>query len=338
VAITIIVMPATVPSTLHLRLPAESRVASPESRNDGITRVDLAELLAMRARAAKPVAKRARSPLTGGHASALRGRGMDYAESRIYEPGDDARNIDWRRTARSGKWHTKLFEAEREHGLLLLVDTHATMRFGTRRRYKSVAAARAAAWIAWTCVRAGDRIGAMAFGAVRSAVDPHAGTRGALAVLGALARWDESAQQDAGSAEPLSAALARAQRLVTPGSRAWLLSDGWCTDDGAVQALRRLARHADLRVAIVVDALEREPARAGTCVFETASGKPGRGRFVVDLGGPRTLAQFGERMSQGRRRLADACDKATVPWVLFATTDEPDIVVAPAWRRRTRRS
>jgi hypothetical protein len=73
-------------------------------------------------------------------------------------------------------------------------------------------------------------------------------------------------------------------------------------------------------------------------VFETASGKPGRGRFVVDLGGAESRAQFGDRMSQGRRRLADACDKATVPWVLFATTDEPDIVVAPAWRRRTRRS
>jgi uncharacterized protein (DUF58 family) len=305
----------------------------------GITRVDLAELLAMRARAAKPFALRARSALTGGHASAVRGRGMDYAESRIYESGDDARNIDWRRTARSGKWHTKLFEAEREHGLLLLVDTHATMRFGTRRRYKSVAAARAAAWIAWTCVRAGDRIGAMAFGDVRSAVDPHAGTRGALAVLGALARWDESAQHaDAGSAEPLSAALTRAQRLVTPGSRAWLLSDGWCTDEGAVQTLRRLARHADLRVAIVVDALEREPARPGTYVFETASEQPDSGRYVVDLGGARSRAQFGERMSQGWRRLADACDRAAVPWVPFATTDEPDIVVAPAWRRRTRRS
>lgn len=302
-------------------------------RDLGITRVDLAELLAMRARAAKPVPMRARSSLSGGHTSALRGRGMDYAESRVYEPGDDARNIDWRRTARSGKWHTKLFEAEREHGLLLLVDTHPTMRFGTRARYKSVAAARAAAWIAWTCIRAGDRIGAMAFGPVRAAVDPHAGTRGALAVLGALARWDGSAgRADPDAGEPLSAALGRAQRLITPGSRAWLLSDGWCTDDAAVRSLRRVARHADLRVAIVVDALEREPARAGTYVFETGSEKR-----VVDLGNTKTRAQFGERMSQGWRRLADACDQAAVPWALLATTDEPDAAVAPVWRRKRAR-
>ncbi|MGH8215708.1 MAG: DUF58 domain-containing protein [Rhodanobacteraceae bacterium] len=309
-------------------------IVSTSDHADGITRVDLAELLAMRVRAGKPVALRARSALAGGHSSALRGRGMDYAESRVYEPGDDARNIDWRRTARSGKWHTKLFEAEREHGLLLIVDTHATMRFGTRARYKSVAAACAGAWITWTCVRAGDRIGAIAFGAVRSAVDPHAGTRGALAVLGALARWDELAERaDPTAAEPLSAALARAHRLITPGSRAWLLSDGWCTDDAAVRSLRRVTRHADLRVAIVVDALEREPVRPGTYVFETASEKR-----VVDLAGAKARAQFGERMSQGWRKLADACDQAAVPWALFATSDEPDIAVAPVWRKRARRS
>ncbi|HJP97255.1 MAG TPA: DUF58 domain-containing protein [Rhodanobacteraceae bacterium] len=287
----------------------------------------------MRARAGKSATRRSHSSLAGGHASALRGRGMDYAESRAYEAGDDARNIDWRRTARSGKWHTKLFEAEREHGLLLLVDTHATMRFGTRARYKSVAAARAAAWIAWTCVRAGDRIGAMAFGAVRSAVDLHSGTRGALSVLGALARWDAApAAAGADMAEPLSAALARAQRLITPGSRAWLLSDGWCADAAAAQALARLARHADVRAAIVVDALERDPVHAGTYVFETASEKR-----VVDLADAKARARFGERMSQGWRQLAEACNQAAVPWIPFATTDEPDIAITPLWRRRVGR-
>jgi uncharacterized protein (DUF58 family) len=308
-------------------------MSSVAASTEGITTVSLRELVALRARAAKPVTLRARSTLAGGHASALRGRGMDYAESRAYEPGDDARNIDWRRTARSGKWHTKLFEAEREHGLLLLVDTHAAMRFGTRARYKSVAAARAAAWITWTCVRGGDRIGAMAFGAVRSAVDPHSGTRGALSVLGALARWDGLAEDtDRGVAEPLSAALARAQRLITPGSRAWLLSDGWCTDDAAAQALARLARHTDLRAAIIVDPFEREPVRAGTYVFETDSE-----RRLVDLAGAKARTQFGERISQGWRRLAAACSQAAVPWMLFATGVEPDIALAPAWRRRARR-
>ena len=55
--------------------------------------------------------------------SPLRGRGMEYAESREYAIGDDARHIDWRLTARSGKPHTKLFQAERERLTLIVADT-----------------------------------------------------------------------------------------------------------------------------------------------------------------------------------------------------------------------
>ena len=299
---------------------------------DGITRIDLAELIGLRARAGRPAAHPAkvRAPPAGGHVSALRGRGMDYAESRIYQAGDDSRNIDWRRTARSGKWHTKLFQAEREHSLLLLIDTHVTMLFGTRARFKSVAAARAAAWLAWTCVRGGDRIGAMAFGSQRAAVDPQAGTRGALAVLGALARWDgQTSFARESEDEPLSAALSRAQRMVTSGRQVWLLSDGWCTDASATHALMRLKRHAEVRVAIVVDALEHALAPVGDYVFETDTG-----RRRVDLSATSARAELRNRLAEGCRALAKACDEASVPWVMLATSDEPDVGLAPLLRRR----
>lgn len=310
----------------------KSCMSATSTSPDGVTRVDLADLIALRARAGKPAAHAAniRTPLAGGHVSALRGRGMDYAESRIYQAGDDSRNIDWRRTARSGKWHTKLFQAEREHSLLLLIDTHATMRFGTRVRFKSVAAARAAAWLAWTCVRGGDRVGTMAFGSQRAAVDPQPGTRGALAVLGALARWDEqtfSAREE--TAEPLSAALARAQRMAMTGNRVWLLSDGWCTDASAAHALMRIKRHANVRVAIVVDALEHALAPAGDYVFETPAG-----RHRVDLSATSTRAELRNRLAHGWRALAKACDEASVPWMKLATSDEPDVGLAPLLRRR----
>src|SRR3546814_11310880 len=74
---------------------------------------------------------------------------MEYAESREYAHGDDARHIDWRLTARSGKPHTKLFRAERERLTLLVADTAPALYFGTRVRFKSVQAARAGAVAAW---------------------------------------------------------------------------------------------------------------------------------------------------------------------------------------------
>jgi len=302
---------------------------------DGATRVDLAELIAMRGRAGKVGFARVqpRTALAGGHVSALRGRGMDYAESRIYQAGDDVRNIDWRRTARSGKWHTKLFEAEREQSLLLLIDTHATMRFGTRVRYKSVATARAAAWLAWTCVRGGDRVGALAFGAMRDAVDPHAGTRGALNTLGALARWDALAGASGDTDEPLSSAIDRAQRLAASGTRICLFSDGWCTDSSAAAALARVARHVDLRVVIVVDPIERELAPKGSYVFEA-----GADRRKVDLASARVRAQFRDDLARGWRMLAEACDATGVARTTYTTRDEPDAVLPTFLRARGRRS
>src|SRR6476619_1116404 len=112
---------------------------------DGVTPT-LAELIALRASA-----QGRRTPLRGrhgvsGHAlSPQRGRGMEYAESREYSIGDDARHIDWRLTARSGKPHTKLFQAERERLTLIVADTAPAIYFGTRTRFKSVQAARAGA-------------------------------------------------------------------------------------------------------------------------------------------------------------------------------------------------
>src|SRR3546814_14962898 len=71
------------------------------------------------------------------------------------------------------------------------LDTHASMRFGTRVRFKSVQAARAAALAAWFATRAGERVAMLGFGGVDQWLAPQAGAHGALAVCGALARRSE---------------------------------------------------------------------------------------------------------------------------------------------------
>ena len=124
----------------------------------------LSELLEMRApaqglRGTPP--RNARAPVVGPHRSAYRGRGIEFDEVRAYQPGDDKRNIDWRVTARTGCVYSKVFHEERERPVWLLVDLGASMRFGSRSRFKSVAAARAAALIAWVSHLQGDRVGAV---------------------------------------------------------------------------------------------------------------------------------------------------------------------------------
>lgn len=266
------------------------------------TRVALDELIALSALAhGASLARSRRSPAlrAGASSSRWRGRGVDFRESRIYQPGDEIRHMDWRVTARSGKAHTKLFEEEREQGLLLAMDLNPGMRFGTRVRFKSVQAARAAALLAWMASAAGDRVGALGFGGgINGEVKPAGGRRGVLHVLRALRDWDVAA--DLSAQEPLSRALARIRRLLRPGMRLVLLSDGFSTDADAAQLLSQIAGRHDIAFVLLRDALELAP--------------PPPGRYALHLGASRRILDFGddavrnawtERFAESRRRLGE---------------------------------
>jgi uncharacterized protein (DUF58 family) len=226
---------------------------------DGITPT-LAELVALRASAlGRRPPKRGRHGVSGHALSPLRGRGMEYAESREYAIGDDARHIDWRLTARSGKPHTKLFQAERERLTLIVADTAPSLYFGTRVRFKSVQAARAGAIAAWAAVRDGDRIAALRGSVKEAPVPPAAGPRGALRVLDALVRWyTQPPADDAG----LTIALDHARRLLRPGSRLVLLADPASVAEVPPQRWPALTMHNEVIVLLLSDPLERDPPQA----------------------------------------------------------------------------
>jgi uncharacterized protein (DUF58 family) len=184
---------------------------------------------------------------------------MEYAESREYAIGDDARHIDWRLTARSGKPHTKLFQAERERLTLIVADTTPALYFGTRVRFKSVQAARAGAIAAWAAVRDGDRIAALRGSVKEAPVPPAAGPRGALRVLDALVRWYAQAPADDAG---LTVALDHARRLLRPGSRLVLLADPASVAEVPPQRWPALTMHNEVIVLLLSDPLERDPPQA----------------------------------------------------------------------------
>mgnify|MGYP000893534075 CR=1 FL=1 len=220
----------------------------------------LAELVALRAAAVRPPApRRGRVGSSGQAPAALRGRGMEYAESREYVPGDDARHIDWRVTARSGRAHTKLFQAERERVTLIVADTDPALYFGTRCRFKSVQAARAGAVAAWSALRRGDRIAALRGSEVEAPVPPAGGTRGVLRVLDALCRWyRQPPPDDAG----LERALQQAARVLRPGARLLVLADPQRAVALPPARWAALAQHHEVDLLLLVDPLELEPPAA----------------------------------------------------------------------------
>ena len=289
----------------------------------GLVGVDVSvdDLIGLRFRAQRlelRIARRARHTMVGGHGSRFRGRGMEFAESRAYQAGDDVRSIDWRVTARTGRPHTKLFQEERERPVILLVDLGASMFFGTRTAYKSVVAAETAALIAWAAMQHGDRVGALVAGrSAHTEVKPVSGRRGVLRVLRALAALCRPPQDDETQRIRLSDSLVRARHVARPGSLLVVISDFYDLDDDAVGSLSRMRQHNDMFACWIHDRLEVEPPPAGR--YEVSDGWQ---TATLDTVGRRARERYRQSFRAERERLHTALGRLAIPLLPIATGDD----------------
>jgi len=265
------------------------------------------------------------STASGAHRSRFRGRGIDYQESRNYQPGDDIRNMDWRVMARTGRPHTKLYQEERQRPVILTVDLGASLFFGSRVALKSVVAAQAAALLAWAAIYRGDRVGALIFGrGQHQELRPAGGRRGVLRLIQALSAWTRPPPLDQYPPDSLGEALQRLRRVVRPGSLVFILSDFYSLDADTEQHLTRLRQHNDIVACQILDPLELTPPPAGRYSITD-----GRRTALLDTHGKalRTVyeAHFYRQHEQVRRLLR----KRAVPLLRLTTQDD----VATALRR-----
>lgn len=197
---------------------------------------------------------------TGRQFSRLRGRGIDFDQVRLYQPGDDIRNIDWRVTARTRKAHTKVFNEERERPIFVLCEQSSRMFFGTQLCFKSVLAAEACALIAWMALAHNDRIGGMVFDAEQChEIRPRRSRQAILQLLNRLLSGNHALQPgtDSGTpGEPLNLALRRSREVIRPGSILYLLCDHAAIDNLSQPLLNALGAHNDVVLLPIFDPLE----------------------------------------------------------------------------------
>ena len=278
---------------------------------------------------------RVNSLQTGAYVSHFRGRGMEFDESRPYQPGDDPRSIDWRVTARSTTAYTKLFREERERPVLVVVDLRANMHFATRGCFKSVNASRAAALLSWAAHHRGDRLGGLIFGdTTHRELKPRLGRQAALRFLHELAEHpDWGTRQVRGDIDgegPLRQAMASLRRVARPGSLVVVLSDFLGFDRSSQSYLSSVARHNEVLAVFLNDPLERQLP------------PPGRYRIVadddelaIDTYAKAARDEYRQAFLQRSAELEQFCQRYGVHLLPLSTEDDPVTALQTALGRRS---
>src|SRR6184192_707545 len=203
------------------------------------------------------------SLFTGEYRSVFRGQGIEFAEVRAYQQGDDFRSIDWNVSARMGHPFVKTFHEEREITLLLIVDQSGSCQFG-RPYTKAGLAVEVAAVLALAAARHNDRVGALMFAdKVEFVVRPAKGRPHALRVIRDLVAFTPR-----GSGTNLAEALRYAAKLLRHRAIVVVLSD--FRAEGWEDPLGQLAAGHDVVAITIDDPRERELPDAGWVDMEDA--------------------------------------------------------------------
>jgi uncharacterized protein (DUF58 family) len=121
--------------------------------------------------------RQANDLFAGQYESAFKGRGIEFAEVREYEIGDDIRTIDWNVSARFGRPFVKVFNEERELTVMLLLDLSGSHLFGTKVKFKRELLAEVAGMLAFLAIRTNDKVGGILFSSrVERYIPPKKGT------------------------------------------------------------------------------------------------------------------------------------------------------------------
>jgi uncharacterized protein (DUF58 family) len=264
---------------------------------------------------------------TGEYRSVFRGQGIEFAEVRAYQQGDDFRAIDWNVSARMGHPFVKTFMEEREITLLLVVDQSGSLHFG-RPYTKAGLAVEVAAVLALAAARHNDRVGALLFAdKPELIVRPSKGRAHALRVIRDLVAFTPR-----GRGTNLASALAYATKLLRHRAIVVVLSD--FRAEGWEDPLARLAARNEVVAITVDDPREYDLPDAGWVELQDA--ETGQ-RVLVDTSHAATRTRIrvaAERMQQERTR---KLVHAGVDRVSLLTTVPYGLPLRRAFAERARR-
>ncbi|MEO1268579.1 MAG: DUF58 domain-containing protein [Myxococcota bacterium] len=252
--------------------------------------------------------------MAGSYHSAFKGRGMNFDEVRVYQPGDEIRFIDWNVSARMGDVFIKQFVEERELTVFLLVDASASQLFGTGDKSKQEAAAEIGALLAFSAIKNNDRVGLIVFtDTIELFVPPKKGRKHVLRVIREILEFKPS-----GRRTDLRVALDFLNKVQKRKSVAFLISD--FQDNDYRRSLLVASKRHDLVPIVVVDPAEEVLPQIGTVHLEN----PETGQLeVFDTLSKHARKRFEQRATTIREQREQLFRRLGVDFVTIRTDHSP---------------
>ncbi len=206
--------------------------------------------------------RQANDLFAGQYESAFKGQGIEFAEVREYQIGDDIRTIDWNVSARFGRPFVKVFNEERELTVMLLLDLSGSHLFGTKVKFKRELLAEVAGMLAFLAIRTNDKVGAILFSSqVEKYIPPKKGASHVWRLIKEIFTYQP---QDLST--NLDVVLNYFNRVVKRHAIVFLISD--CVDTGFEKSLRLTAKKHDLVVIRVSDPAEDQLPDVGLATLQ----------------------------------------------------------------------
>ncbi|MDB4730942.1 DUF58 domain-containing protein [Akkermansiaceae bacterium] len=240
------------------------------------------------------------------HAS-FKGRGIEFAEIREFQEGDEVRSIDWNVSARLGSPYIKLFTEEREQNVFFLVDRSASGQFGSGEMTKAEYTAEVAAVLAFSATLNKDRVGLLLFSDQEELhLDPARGHRHVLRIIRELLAFEPKSQKT-----DLAAGIEHLLKTTLKRSIVFILSDLITPEFD--KPLRALSRKHEVILLHVTDPIERSlPNIPALSISDLETGEVTRLRR-------KDAQSLAIRTSEDSSALAKKCLRAGVDYVPLDT-------------------
>ena len=241
--------------------------------------------------------------LGGKYQSTFKGRGMEFAEVREYQPGDDVRTIDWNVTARQRKPFVKIFTEEREMTVIFLIDMSASLFFGSLNQTKASLAAEIVSVLAFSAIRNNDRVGMLTFtDKIEKIIRPKKGKNNILRMVDELLSFKPQ-----GIKTSVSVGLKAINEIWRKKAVVFLVSD--FKDKDYYKDLTLTAKKHDLICVDITDPREFDIPKIGMLeCYDVESNKS----FFIDTTNKKMLNDYYKKMAEFSKDKKDIFRKAGV--------------------------